>query len=320
MGSRNSNVIITNEELLGAVPMVASALLSDGIQSFQAQPGSTLMFPWLSALAGNFQSYSFRKLVFHYKPSCPTSTAGIVALAFDPDPSNSAPSTLQSLSAMRERVTGSAWTSLTLVVPPKALSALSGRKMIRTDSQAIPLSSRPQFDCGTFHAYAGSGSVLPLCGLLYVSYSVELFVPQPPEGGSSSICSFTNEAGADFHHPFGTAPRAVGNLGVIGQITDANTTVFFFPRPGRYLLSSAIELRGTSGNDTSYIWDTPFGLSVISLAVAIDGTFAVFQSRLVLEVLSQDASIQLHYATPGTGLTTAVLTVVWSSSPLPIPS
>lgn len=321
MGSRNSNVIITNEELISTVPMVVSEVLSAGLQSYQVQAGSTACFPWLSALAANFQSYTFRKLVFHYKPSCPTSTAGIVALAFDPDPSNDPPSTLQGLSAMRERTTGSAWTSLTLTVPPKALTALSNRKLVRTDAESVPKVSRPQYDCGSLYIYAGSGTAVPLSGLVYVSYSVELFVPQPPEGGSASLTTFTNDqVGCTVALPFGINPVGHGGLGIIPLVTATDTTTFYFPLKGQYLLSLLVNLVGAAGNDTSYLWINPAGVSIIDSVVAIDGTFQVFTSRVVLTVISDNSSIALRYATPGTGISVAALSFVYTSDPSSLPA
>jgi hypothetical protein len=49
------------------------------------QPGNSGLFPWLSAIAVNFGEYKFESLDFEYKTQAPTSTAGTVMLAFDPN-------------------------------------------------------------------------------------------------------------------------------------------------------------------------------------------------------------------------------------------
>lgn len=46
------------------------------------------LFPWLSQLAWSYERYSIISLNVEFIPSCPTTTAGLVYLAFDYDPAD----------------------------------------------------------------------------------------------------------------------------------------------------------------------------------------------------------------------------------------
>jgi len=66
MHTDQQSVIIRHKEYLGEV--LSSDVFSVQ-QSFPLNPGIALTFPWASGIAGNFQEYRIRGLVFHYIPS-----------------------------------------------------------------------------------------------------------------------------------------------------------------------------------------------------------------------------------------------------------
>jgi hypothetical protein len=76
-----------------------SALFSS--KKYELNPGLPCTFPWLARLARNFERYSLKHLRFEYISNQPTSAAGRVTLAFDPDANNSAPRSKQELCQMR---------------------------------------------------------------------------------------------------------------------------------------------------------------------------------------------------------------------------
>lgn len=239
MSGSPTGFTVSNTELIEMLPMTASDVFTQGLWSYAVNPGVSAVFPWLSAIALNFQSYRIRKLRFIYRPACSTTANGMTILAFDPDPSNVAPTNVQALSAFRHRVSGQPWTSLILDVPPSALGTLSHRKTIRSISSTAPLSSLPQFDAGTFYTYAGHGTVgLNLCGTLEASYSIEFFEPQPPETGGSSLVVFRTYSG-NLALPWQASPVRYGGLGVTASGA-ASTTTFILPEPGTYSVSVAI--------------------------------------------------------------------------------
>jgi len=205
-GSRGGGFRVRNTELLQSVQMGTTSSVPTALYFFGINPGLQLSFPWLSLIAQNFQSYQFHSLRFDYRPSCPTTSAGLVAMAFDPDPSNPEPTSLQNLFSFRERVNGAPYSRLTLQVPQRALGALGKRKLIRTaPGVAVSNSALPQFDCGNLYMLAFQGSSTSFIGTLEVSYDVELLEPQPSEGSSPVV---TMLAGGIITptNPFGPSP------------------------------------------------------------------------------------------------------------------
>lgn len=51
----------------------------------EINPGLAVSFPWLSSIAGNFESYQFMELNFHFVPSKPATVGGTIALIPDYD-------------------------------------------------------------------------------------------------------------------------------------------------------------------------------------------------------------------------------------------
>jgi hypothetical protein len=81
----------------------------------QVNPQRPQLFTWLSAIATRFEMYKFERLVFHYKPSCSTTTSGWVALGFDFDAYDAIPDKSAML-AWKYSTKCSPWQSCTLDV------------------------------------------------------------------------------------------------------------------------------------------------------------------------------------------------------------
>lgn len=59
-----TRVIITHDEYIGDI--VSSGALFQ-LEKYDINPGQTKCFPWLSGIAGNFEQYRIRQLMFHYR-------------------------------------------------------------------------------------------------------------------------------------------------------------------------------------------------------------------------------------------------------------
>lgn len=57
-------------------------------------PGNANVFPWLSQMAFNYESYSINSLVVDYMQTCPTTTSGNVVMMQDYDASDTLPSSI----------------------------------------------------------------------------------------------------------------------------------------------------------------------------------------------------------------------------------
>lgn len=87
MGSSSMNPRNTNDYPIHNVERICEIGASEftGIRRYQINPGLMTTFPWLSNIAGSFDRYMFKRLVFRYKPTCPTTTTGQVVFAWDYD-------------------------------------------------------------------------------------------------------------------------------------------------------------------------------------------------------------------------------------------
>lgn len=169
----NGDIIIRHREFI--FDITSSADFS--VARFAAiNPGSPNMFPWLSGIANNYESYIFNSLIFRYENSCNTVTAGTVILAIDYDPDDVAPTSKQQVLAYRGSVRSSAWSHS----EHRSLREdLSKRKSYFVRRGALPANAeRDTYDVGTLAVCTqGTDGALPI-GELYVEYEVKLMTPQ----------------------------------------------------------------------------------------------------------------------------------------------
>lgn len=294
------------------VPMISSSTFSLGLFSVALNPGLFASFPWLSPIAQNFQSYRFTSLSFTYVPTCGTTTTGLLMMAFDPDPSNPSPNSLPAMYSYRVRVASQPWARTTLSVPVSSFGGKSSlRKMVRNAGETVANSSLPNFDLGTFYLYAGNGTAIPLCGTLEVAYTVEFFVPQPPEGGGISVSEWnpavtgtTPSVPAPWGNPI---VPLTGSLECQFVYNSLLGNVLTFPLPGTYWISLAISGTGSPS----------YGISASSTVTTLQwngvGTSTLYIWTAVLKVVDDSSTVSFDF-TSGTTVTAARLLVCLGTS------
>jgi hypothetical protein len=165
-----------------------------GVIPFSVNPGLNTTFPWLSAVAGNFESYKFKNLTFEYKPICPTTTAGKIILAMDYDAADAAPSSKLVMSSYESSVNCSVWDQIAHDSTKLNLNKFGVQRFVRTGT--VPANTDVKtYDIGKFYVGTSNTPATPTTlGELYVHYDVELYTPQfatnpsefspkPPVGG-----------------------------------------------------------------------------------------------------------------------------------------
>ena len=55
---------------------------------YQVHVTNPELFPWLSQISRSYERYSIQSLEVEYIPSCPTTTSGMIYLAYDYDPAD----------------------------------------------------------------------------------------------------------------------------------------------------------------------------------------------------------------------------------------
>ncbi len=186
--------------------------------TFAVNPQRTATFPWLSAIATRFEMYKFSKLAFHYRPSTGTSTDGWIALGFDFDFYDEAPSKSAML-AWKYSSKSAVWQACNLSVSPDArLSSMRYCNYAPTNGDA-------RLDMlGNLWLLVETPSSLTI-GELFIEYEVEFRQPSlriPPSLylKASSTAATNNSA-----QIFSNGMVAAGNA-LFQKISDSTITLY----------------------------------------------------------------------------------------------
>jgi len=251
-GNTKGGITIKHREYIGEV----NGNTSFSASSYQVQPGLNVSFPWLSGIANNFEKYRVKSLVLEYINVSATSERGRVTMAFDADPLDEDPAGKVDLFSYKGAVEGSVWSPLRLVIPCE-------NKDYFTRDGTISGTDLKTYDMGKLIVGASNTADTSVIGELFLSYEIELTIPQPTTCPSVRI----NSGGTvDKNNPFGDAPVVqAGNM----PITVLNNTITF-DAPGHYLVMvkatgtapSTVSSGGTATRgDTDSCTDNPNGLT-----------------------------------------------------------
>lgn len=194
--------------------------------TFSINPGLATTFPWLSAIAGRFESYLFRRLHFIYEPICPTTTPGAVMMAVDYDAVDTAPTSKVLLMSYRGAVRSAPWNITRFDATRGDLRKFGVQRFVRTSSNPANTDLKT-YDVGNLQlATQNTPSTPTTLGELYVEYEVEFFTPQIPTTVTRSQRNVTQTAEIKI-------PAAgTGNITLLSRITgDTNTPAFWLQGP-----------------------------------------------------------------------------------------
>jgi len=216
--------------------------------SFSIQPGNSIMFPWLSTIAENYESYRFHSLSFEYETMCATSQAGKLVMAVDFDASDAPPINKTQLMADHNAVSSAVWQECCYKASKEDLNKFGPQKFVRTGNVAA--TDIKTYDIGNLQvATQGAGGSSVTVGELYVSYDVELMTPQiNPIPLSLHLVGGT---GITPDLILGTAPAITGSLPVTEIVSSVATTLSIL-RVGQYLISFFYAGTGLGSSHSAY--------------------------------------------------------------------
>lgn len=148
--------------------------LSSNIVGF-VNPFNPYVFPWLATIAGSYDEYKILKMQIEYVPLCATTQTGQVTMAWDPQGSD-ATADYYDL-AMMHSVTFSPWMPAVLNLPSSVKKYMG--EQVASTATAADLYNHGKLFWGTF------GNDTNAVGTIYITYSVQLFNPQPTTGLAS---------------------------------------------------------------------------------------------------------------------------------------
>lgn len=222
-------------------------------------PGCVQLFPWLSALAVNFEKYHFNSLSFELVPSSPATVPGRVYMAIDYDYNDNPSVSKVQLTANRSCVSGSVWQSLMLRADSKAMHSDMPQKYTSISSRPNFIDPRTAY-CG-FLLIAVESTTTNVNFDLRVTYDVSLYLPQLESNALKDGTLIAPAAVADVTTAVGTGfaglPAPLPNATLTGKfVVPGSGTVpllDFQYLGGPMSASSALDIRDVRSSVVSFV-------------------------------------------------------------------
>lgn len=200
-------------------------------------PGLASTFPWLSGVANQYEMYAISSMNFEFMTRSGTGTDGMMAMVVDYDAADPPPESKAKMFAYDHCITGPIWHDL--VLPLDSRKAHLGmpqrytRKGVQTD---IDLKT---YDTGNLYVATLSPTRTydgKFIGELWVSYTIELFIPQ--------LRAEANEGAVEGGQKYGNRALLPPDITVTGAppvvvSTDGTTTRLTFTQPWEGTISYA---------------------------------------------------------------------------------
>lgn len=259
--SNDARVVIKHQEYLTPVNGSTTELTT----MYNINPGLDNIFPWLSGIARNYESYQWKSLQFEYVPQVGTQTKGRVMMAADYDARDAVVSTYRRLGSMHGAVTGSIWSVVRLACDS---ADLSKSKQYYVRSAAVPSGTDIKtYDTLSLMVNVGGTVDTAVYGDIRVSYVVELMTPQVQSDEEFDLSKKITNPSATAAAPFGAGVVVTGGL----DIAPESTSQLRFDKIGEYLLSGNFTGTGvTPGAQPT--WTTSSGAAtILNEACTTDG-------------------------------------------------
>jgi len=280
----DGDILVTHREYFADVVAASGAPNPFNNTTYNINPGQSVMFPWLSKVAQNYESYQFQKLKFDYETDAPSSLGGTVVLAVDYDSSDAPATSKQQAQAYRSFVKSAPWKECTFQAIKEDLQKLKSH-FVRPGAQPTGTDIK-LYDIGVLNVITQSVSTSnALCGELYVDYTVKLMTPvyEPALSNATYSGVFTGAGVLSTTNPLGTAPTTAA--GTTGAYVN-NSSRVTFTQPGEYLCATFANM--LSLNATGYSVTTSPGATISDNFASSGTTSAIAGSFVVTTTTSSD--------------------------------
>lgn len=247
------------------------------VTGYSINPGLSTLFPWLSTIAQNYESYLFKNLCFEYNTLKGSSTNGKTLLAVDYDAADAVPVTKQEMMVHRGAVDGPVWDpDLKHVSDIQDLEKFGKQRYIRNG--AISSTDIKTYDVGNCLVGTQGCADTTAVGELYVSYDIELMTPQPPQLALETI---TGAGSISTSSGFGSAATFTGP-GFASAATSTltfNTSGTFYvsmSNTGTAVVTPSITGTATTTAELAAVGTALTGLVTTYYVVAVAGQTVIF--------------------------------------------
>lgn len=243
MHNNNMSILVRHKEYIGDVNSSAAGANTFNTTVYPINPGLSSTFPWLAALANNFQEWSLKGMVFEYRTisgsaiSGTNTTLGSVMMATQYNSVATIP--IDKPSLLNEAYSSSSRPNESFVHPIECAPRENPNEILYVRSGSAPANADIRlFDIGQLIVATDSFQATGVhCGELWCSYEVELHKP---------IANSINQVGLGFAHynnsnystanPFGTVTRHQFSDNIGLTLTDAGKITFPKGLIGNYLV------------------------------------------------------------------------------------
>lgn len=170
--SVGANSIVSHREFVQDVTLYDAFT----VNRFQINPGLSSVFPWLSTIAKNYESYQFQFLRFLYKTRAATTVTGTVMMAVDFDAGDGDPTSKAVMLQFKNAIAGAPWQDLNM---PCRMQDVKKMKERYVRSGNIPGGQDIKtYDVGALFFASVAANETEDIGELWVEYRVSLRTPQ----------------------------------------------------------------------------------------------------------------------------------------------
>lgn len=276
--------------------------IAQNINTFPINPGLVLLFPWLSRIAGNFESYQFYDLCFRFETEASSASTGTVLLSVDYDASDAPPTTKQQALAYRGAVRSSPWCAC---VHTSIKEDLTKRKSYFVRAGGLSTSNDiTLYDTGNLFVMTIGQVGTAVVGELWVEYDIKLMTPRSLSAGGGNAVWGRYFLGVDNSQ---LAVYNSGNLPVT-QVNSGTTTAvstWTFQQPWQGVITANIGGTGIgvttvtgTGGVTAFASNTNAGSTGITLKAEIN---AVQGQTVILTVNNSTLTSASIYFMQGLG-------------------
>lgn len=217
-------------------PSVPAAFVNN---KFQANPGLGALGPFVAQIAGNYEKYRYRKLVFEYHPvvtdSSSTGQMGTVVLAFNSNAGSSGFVTKQQMAEYDGSLTRRVCDDMSLGAECDPRKGGKDWLFVRTGNVPVGQDIK-SYDTGSFNVATSGVSPASFpagtqLGEIWAEYEVDFAGPKLYDALGFSILTDSFVSGGTMSNvlPLGTAPSKSSLNSMGGTLTKTTSTVYTFP-------------------------------------------------------------------------------------------
>lgn len=253
MHTSKSELIVSHREYITDI-ISAPTANTFNLQAFPINPGLITSFPWLSAIATQFEEYELLGMVFEFKTlsadaiANTTNTAlGYIVMATDYNSIN--PNFVNKQQMENTEYTTSCKPSLSMYHPIECDPGLNPLSKLYVRAGAVPANSdQRMYDLGVFQIATSCPGTNVVLGELWCTYEVGLKKPISTSALGQDVLTDHYKLGAvGAAHPIGQTSILQANSSIGGTINTAGTQ-YSFPsvyQEGVYLF--ALQVTFTAG-------------------------------------------------------------------------